>query len=201
MNLLQTWLGLINPTNQVHILDVEERSFHGLSTLLSTLLVKDVPDVYAMDLKRNIANVSLETLSKTLLIVRIGLVAFTLYFTGISFFSRLKNKWQRAVEISYILLIVPLIFPHQQGYAFLFVIPAVSCILYFLMTSQAGKPKRNILIFFLCIIFLCFTLKFILGAFNNYYDHYKILTYGALLLIPMLAWIWNRSKKERSIYF
>ncbi|MEI8138084.1 MAG: glycosyltransferase family 87 protein, partial [Bacteroidota bacterium] len=63
MSLLKTWLGLINPSNQNHVLDVEERSFHGLSTLLSTLFVKDVPDIYALTLKRNIADVSISTLS------------------------------------------------------------------------------------------------------------------------------------------
>ena len=42
LSLIKTWLSLINPANQNHILDVEERSFHSLSTLLSTLLVNDV---------------------------------------------------------------------------------------------------------------------------------------------------------------
>ncbi|MCE3258698.1 MAG: hypothetical protein K0S12_339, partial [Bacteroidetes bacterium] len=36
MQLLSTWLHLINPANQNHVLDVDERSFHGLSTLLSS---------------------------------------------------------------------------------------------------------------------------------------------------------------------
>lgn len=201
MSLLKTWLQLINPTNQVHVLDVEERSFHGLSTLLSTLLVKNVPDVYAMDLKRNIADVSLATLSKILLSVRLALVAFTLYFTGLSFFQRIKNKWQGCVEVSYILLIIPLIFPHQQGYAFLFVIPAVSCIIYFLITAKTRLRIKQTMMLLLAVIFLSFSLKFILGAFNNYYDHYKILTYGALLLIPLLTWVWHCTKKDKPIYF
>jgi hypothetical protein len=27
-----------------------------------------------------------------------------------------------------------------------------------------------------------------LGEYNHYYEHFKILTYGALALIPLLAW-------------
>lgn len=200
MNLLSTWLHLINPTNQNHVLDVEERSFHGLSTLLSTLLVKNVPDVYAMDLKRNIADVSLPALSTVLTISRLILVFFTLYFTGIKFFKKTQNLWQRCVEVSYILMIIPLIFPHQQGYAFLFVIPAVCCILYFLFTAPwLSFRSKQITLSLLVICFLSFSLKFLLGEFNNYYDHFKILTYGALLLIPILAWVWMRSKKENII--
>jgi hypothetical protein len=39
------------------------------------------------------------------------------------------------------------------------------------------------------VIFLCGNLKILLGEFNRYYEHFKILTYGALLLIPLLAWV------------
>jgi hypothetical protein len=38
-------------------------------------------------------------------------------------------------------------------------------------------------------VYLTGNLKLILGEFNRYYEHYKILSYGALLLIPLLAWV------------
>ncbi|MBA3663823.1 MAG: DUF2029 domain-containing protein [Bacteroidetes bacterium] len=196
MSLLKTWFHLINPTNQIHVLDVDERSFHGLSTLLSTLLVKDVPDIYALPLKRNIADVSLNTLSIILTSFRLLLVAMTLYFTGLSFWKKARSQWQSCVEVSYVLLIIPLIFPHQQPYAFLFVIPAVCCICYYMTTAAVSKNLFRCIVSLMVVIFLSFSLKFILGAFNNYYDHYKILTYGALLLIPLLAWIWKGSKNN-----
>ncbi|MCW3076789.1 MAG: hypothetical protein JWO32_1398 [Bacteroidetes bacterium] len=201
VSLLKSWLQLINPTNQNHVLDVEERTFHGLSTLLSTLLVKDVPDVYALSNKRNIADVSLHTLSLVLLIVRMCLVSFTLYFTGIKFFKKAATAWHQSVELSYVLMIIPLIFPHQQPYAFLFVIPAVCCILYYLFTHHISKNKKKLVQALLVVVFLTFHLKLILGEFNNYYDHYKILTYGTLLLIPILTWVWKNSIWEDEIIF
>ena len=45
--LISSWWSLINPADKVHNLDVDERSFHSLSTLLATLLVENVPDKFA----------------------------------------------------------------------------------------------------------------------------------------------------------
>jgi len=197
--LLKTWLNLINPINQNHVLDVDERSFHGLSTLLSTLLVKDVPDMYALPLKRNIADISLSALSVILQGARLILVSFTLFFLGFKFFTKTKGNWKQCLEVSYILLIIPLIFPHQQHYAFLFAIPAVGCISYYLLSAEIPAARKKIIVLSLVVIYLTFNLKLLLGEFNRYYEHYKILTYGALLLIPLLAWVRRDSKRKLSV--
>lgn len=196
LSLIKTWLGLINPSNQTHVLDVEERSFHGLSTLLSTLFVRDVPDVYALPLKRNIADVSIATLSHILLITRLMLVTFTLYFLKWKPFIKAKTNWQQFIEISYLLLLIPLIFPHQQHYAFLFAVLAFAVSLLFLISNYSELSKRSKLTFcaLLSVIYLCANIKLLLGEYNDYYDHYKILTYGALLLIPLLVWVNLRTK-------
>jgi hypothetical protein len=189
--LLKSWFSLINPTNKQHVLDVEERSFHGLSTLLSTLLVKEVPDVYAMSLKRNIMDIPLETLSKVLLIVRLSLVAFTLYFLKWTPFRRAASGWKGCVELAYILLLIPLIFPHQQHYAFLFAIPAFAIVTYFIVRNfnLVSNLEKRMVCGLLAFIFVAGSLKLFVGEFNRYYDHFKILTYGALLLIPLLVWV------------
>lgn len=196
--LLKCWFRLINPTNTHHVLDVDERSFHSLTTLLSTLLVEKVPDYYAMHLKRNIANVSIETLASVILYTRLVLAAFTLYFLRTWPFKKAAGETHILFEISYILLLVPLIFPHQQHYAFLFIVPAFACVLYviFTGTKTLSKYKRALLIGLLSIVALCGNLKIWLGEFNHYYEHFKILTYGALLLIPLLAWAFARNYRH-----
>lgn len=196
MSLLKTWLTLINPSNQNHVLDAEERSFHGLSTLLSTLFVKDVNDVYALSLKRNIADVSIATLSKILLFTRLALVAFTLYFLKWQPFVKARSLWHQYIEISYLLLLIPLIFPHQQHYAFLFAVPAFAInILYLILYKKdISRISKLTVSGLLILIYLSVNLKLLLGTFNPYYDHYKILTYGTLLLIPLLIWLMNRKQ-------
>ena len=115
--LIERW-SLINPINQKHILDTSERSFHSLTTLLSTLLVEDCGDLHALPLKRNIANLSIEKLNLIINIIRGVLVLSTLYFLNTKPFKSVRNNIQKLYEIGYICLLIPLIFPHQQFYAF-----------------------------------------------------------------------------------
>jgi hypothetical protein len=186
-HLLQSWWRLINPSNQEHVLDVAERSFHGLSTLLSTLLVEKVPDLYALNMRRNIADIPLASLSAVLMLVRATLAALTLYFLRWPPFLRVSPT-RLVIEISYILLLIPLLFPHQQHYAFLFSVPAFAvCWYYLLINYNSLSPlRRNGFAAALVFIYLTANLKILLGEFNQYYEHYKILTYGALMLIPLL---------------
>jgi hypothetical protein len=198
--LLKTWLQLINPLNSNHILDVAERSFHGLSTLLSTLFVENVPDKYALKLKRNIANVSFTQLSYILNITRLLLILFTFYFLRTLPFKSITNKYKyrQFWELSYILLLIPLIFPHQQSYAFLFICPAYLCCLYQLIHQKPPvlTLKYYALFSIMAIVYLVANLKLILGEFNPYYEHYKILTYGALLLIIPLTILGPKSELD-----
>jgi len=198
ITLLKSWLVLVNPSQQRHVLDVDERSFHGLSTLLSTLLIKNVPDIHALTLKRNIADLSVETLSKTLLVVRLTLVALTLYLMKWMPFvkSNLRNS---LIEVSYVFLLIPLIFPHQQHYAFIFIVPAFALVLYTLILNfeKTILFKKRTIIFLLVLIYLFGNLKIVFGEYNVYYEHFKILTYGALLLVPLLFWVSAETNKIR----
>ncbi|NNM94611.1 MAG: DUF2029 domain-containing protein [Bacteroidia bacterium] len=187
--LLGSWLSLMNPMAAHNILDVDERSFHSLSTLLATLLVKNVPDHYALPIRRNIADISIAHLSLILNITRLILIAFSLWFIRTRPFAAAPGKIHVFREVSYLLLLVPLIFPHQQQYAFLFVMPAVCFIFYFLISGYGIIPRLKFRLMAAgCIIsYLACNLSLLLGEYNNYYDHFKILTYGALLLIPLLS--------------
>jgi hypothetical protein len=187
--LLASWWQLINPTNSVHTLDVDERSFHSLSTLLATLLVEKVPDKWALPVRRNIMDISYEHLVWVLNITRLVFISFTLYFLRTKPFVSKVSTIHRFVETSYLLLLIPLIFPHQQGYAFIFIMPAVSYIFYCLITQRHTMSRRKFRALTACMVisYLCCNLDFLLGEFHDYYDHFKILTYGALLVIPMLA--------------
>jgi len=194
--LIERW-HLINPMNQAHILDTSERSFHSLTTLLATLLVKDCGDWHALPLKRNIADISIENLNIVINVVRGVLIFFTLYFLRTKPFKNITVKLQKLYEISYLCLIVPLIFPHQQYYAFFFIFPASTYLLFYIIYLYFNKNnhiiikyfkvKRITIIVFTCIAYFLTNSHFILGTFNNFYDHYKTLTYGVLILMTLLA--------------
>ncbi|MBI5220169.1 MAG: DUF2029 domain-containing protein [Bacteroidia bacterium] len=191
--LLEEWWKLLNPMNFEHVIDVDERSFHGFSTLLPTLLMDNVPDKHALPLNRNIADMSFDQVSMILAITRLIFVLFTLYFLRSLPFRKAKNNVSMLWETGYILLIVPLIFPHQQHYAFFFIFPATTYLIYFLFIiyhkKETGfsKIKFNMVFTFMIITYLTVNLNVLLGEYKPYYEHYKILTWGTLLLIPSLS--------------
>lgn len=187
---------LLNPSNQAHIIDTSERSFHSLSTLLATLLVKDCGDSHALDLKRNIANISIENLNLVINIVRGAFVLFTLCFLRTKPFVSRISKVQKLYEISYICLIIPLIFPHQQHYAFFFIFPATTYLVYYMLwvyfsqninIDKKQKYKKFGFVTTMIIAYFLTNSHLILGQFTDYYDHFKTLTYGILIVLILLA--------------
>jgi len=195
--LAERW-NLLNPTDREHILDVGERSFHSLSTLLATLLVEGAGDHHTLPIKRNIANITVEQLEIIINLVRGILVLATLYFLRSVPFTKTNSKIQKLYERGYILLLVPLIFPHQQHYSFLFIFPAVAYLIYYLLSmyresnlhSNNNRRRNNwriSLTLLLLIVYFLTNSHFILGEFRHIYDHFKTLTYGALLLLILLA--------------
>jgi hypothetical protein len=186
---------LINPTNQEHVLDTLERSFHSLTTVLSVFLVEDSGDKFAMPIKRNIADISITQLALIITIVRLFFVLLTLYFLRSLPFKKNNDPLQQLYEVSYICLVIPLIFPHQQHYAFLFIFPATTYVLFFIMntffiqenTVRSIARWKWLVSFSLFLVFFSVNSHFLVGAFSEYYDHFKTMTFGVLLLLVLLA--------------
>ncbi len=188
---------LLNPMNQAHVLDTSERSFHSLTTLLATLLIKNCNDKFALPIERHITNISIAQLSIVINIVRAFLVLLTLYFLKSLPFKNNNTKLERLYEISYLCMVIPLIFPHQQHYAFVFIFPATTYLIYYTMLRyflQSNpmhisnfKLKKTLMLIGLFIGYFLTNSHLILGVFNHYYNHFKTLTYGVLLLVIMLA--------------
>jgi Glycosyltransferase family 87 len=193
--LMHSYVELINPAQDKHVLDVEETSFHGLSTLLSTLFSSHAHEHNGPGWKRNIADCSMETLSILINAARLFFVLFILYFLRTLPFKSATSSLHRAWELSYVLLVIPLIAPHQQHYAFLFALPAIAYVSYFLLVI---KPKRAVMLWSAFLVaMVSFNLALWLGAFNVWYNHYKILTYGALILVVLLALLVPPVEKEK----
>lgn len=182
LDCIQHWWLLINPDNNKHIIDVDERSFHSITTLITTLFMKNPPDIYALPIRRYIADLSFEQIKWIIQIIRLILMFSVLIIIRDWPFKKVNNSFQLFFEWSYVISLIPLIFPHQQHYAFLLQMPALAILIFYLINYQTSISFKIIL----AIIFLCFNLKIILGVWNDYYEHFKILTYGGLLVILML---------------
>ncbi|GIV28377.1 MAG: hypothetical protein KatS3mg027_2191 [Bacteroidia bacterium] len=179
---MHEWWALVNPSNDKHLIDVEERSFHSITTLITTLFMKNPPDIYALPIRRYIVDLSVEHVKWIIQLVRILLISSVILVIRQLPFQKFKNQYELFFEFSYVLALIPLIFPHQQHYAFLLQMPAIGILIYHWINGKIPKWMRA----FLIAIFLCFNLKILLGVWNEYYDHFKILTYGGLLVIGLL---------------
>ncbi|MFY0675333.1 MAG: DUF2029 domain-containing protein [Bacteroidia bacterium] len=86
----------------------------------------------------------------------------------------------------YTLLIVPLVFPRQSKYAFLFQLPMVFLLINYLLYSQDLFTKSRPLIVGLVLVFICFNGTSINIVGRNLYDIFqevKLITIGSLILV------------------
>ena len=188
--LLKDWVSAINPSNTQHLIDTDETTLNGLTTLIPTLLMDTVPDPHALSLKRNLLNLDITTVIVIINMVRLLLLCFVFYFLRRKIFTLPKTNLHRLCELSYIFLLIPLIFPHQQHYAFFMMMPASMYVIYALFVAKLDKHIINKgIVGVLILIYLLTNAHLLVGEFRKYYDHYKIITYGGLLMIGLLAYL------------
>jgi hypothetical protein len=189
--LLSEWWAVINPNNPEHLLETD-LGLHSLTALLPSLLMKTKG---VLPFTRNIFNFSFETTVYILNVIRAGLIILSFYFLKWPPFKPAKSLLNEIYELSYIFLLIPLIFPHQQKYAFFLIYPALFYISYFIIVNFQSSSRRidtskyyGILIL-LMISFLLMTVSSdgIIGIhFNQITQHYKTITYGGVFLIIIL---------------
>ena len=189
MTLMKDCLVLVNPFNHEHLIDISECTFQSLTTLIPTLLMKSAHTSGDLHLRRNILDISEDKVIYIINISRILLILFTIYFIRTAPFKKAQSKLNNLWELSYILLITPLIFPHQQIYAFVLIFPAASYIIYFMFYRYKflDSNLRSLIILMIIIFILTTFLGGIIGNIRDITSHYKLITYGALLLIVPLA--------------
>lgn len=188
ISLLHEWWNVINPTNSEHLFETG-LSGHGLTSLIPPLLTETEGELFY---PRNIMNLSIENSTLILNAVRLILISSTLLILKWPPFKNTQSQIHRLQEISFILLLIPLIFPHQQKYAFVLAIPAQVYLLYFIFHNYSsrllviGKVRRILILASLILSFALMTLTtdgLIGRELNNITQHYKTVTYGALLLL------------------
>jgi Glycosyltransferase family 87 len=190
--LLSEWWSVINPFNPEHLLE-SELGPHSLTALVPSLLTETEG---TLEYRRNILNLDNAATNYILNGVRVLLIIFTLFFLRWPPFSKVKFPMQQLQEVSYILLLIPLIFPHQQKYAFLMILPAqfyLACFVVYAFPYQKelmSKTRWTLIVSFMAFSFLLMTLTtdgLIGRELNRWTQHYKAITYGALLLMVPLA--------------
>jgi hypothetical protein len=190
--MLSEWWSVINPNNAEHLLEAD-LGLHSLTALIPSLLTKTDG---VLPYSRNILNLDLKTSTLILNTVRTGLILFTLYFLRWPPFKKAKSRISEIRELSYIFLLIPLLFPHQQKYAFFLAFPTLFYSSYFIVINfQSGTRIMNnrkyyavIILLILSFALMTLTTDGLIGRnLNQITQHFKTITYGAIILIIILS--------------
>jgi len=193
-SLIIEWWNLL--ANTVDNSLVNDSGRQSLSSFIPSLLMEISGKV---DVRRNILLLNEETAILILNMVRGLLVLLTLYFLRSLPFRKVKNPLQNYYALSYILLISPLIFPHQGKYSFFYMLPAFSYSIYMVFylfkkkkeTVNYKMPARFKLAISSLIASFILTTLTTDGLIGRHYsdiaDHFHFITIGALaLIIPLV---------------
>jgi hypothetical protein len=190
--LLKEWWAIINPTQPTHIIE-DDLGAYGLVPALSTFLTETKP-LFAI--KRNLFSLEYEQVYWIINIFRVVLILLTLYFLRTLPFKKASSKLHLLYELSYICLIIPLIFPHQRRYSFYFIFPAITYLIYFLLANYDKylprlRPYSKLVgLIITCLIstaFLIFIRRWVLGSEAiSLMIYFHLVTWATLLLIPAL---------------
>jgi hypothetical protein len=189
--LLSEWWNVINPSNSQHLIETELGT-HSLSALIPSLLTETEGEI---DIRRNVFSFGSESAILILNIVRAFFVTFTIYFLKWPPFKRNNSKLFQIYELSYLVLIIPLIFPHMQKYAFVLSIPALFYLSHFVVlnfrngksTVNAWRMNTILILIFLSFVLMTLSTDGLIGRnLNDITQHFKTITWGALLLVVAL---------------
>lgn len=186
--LLTQWWQVINPSNSEHMIEVgvDSQSLVGMVPVFITETQGDFP------YQRNLLQLSIENTELMTQLSRLFLVAFTIFFLK-SPFKKNVSRLSEIRAISYILLVVPLIFPHQQKYAFLFVFPMVFYLTYycFIMWKFHKTISFNWYLSLLILVGIAFSPiigSSVIGRLAyDLFHHFRLLGISTLLLIVFAA--------------
>jgi len=192
LHLHSEWWKMINPMNPEHLSE-SDPGLHSLTALIPSLLTKSQG---GLPYPRNLFNLEAATAASVLQGIRVLLILLTLAFLKWPPFIRARSGLHELRELSYLFLLIPLIFPHQQKYAFFLALPAIFYLSYFIIRTltareaegKTGPPALVMALFFLSFALMTLSTDSVIGrSLNLVTQHYKTITYGALLLLVLLA--------------
>jgi hypothetical protein len=186
--LVKAWFTTINPLSKQWTIETDD----GPSSLVAMVPVYITKTIGKLSLKRNLLNLKYEQVFIILNTVRIIFVVLALAFLKTRPFKTIGSGMRQYWEMCYFFIIIPLIYPHQQQYAFVYIMPAFIYITwYFIENWHYIKPRMNFLKWlFLVVVGINFTPIIGRDIITNYLFevllYYRVLTIATVLLIPVL---------------
>ncbi len=194
-SLMIDWFSVLNPMSDDFTIrqNAVEESIHSLSSFIPAFFTADIT---RYGLRRHFIDLPNETMIIVLNIMRVFFILLTLFFLKTKPFQQINDKKRLFWEFSYLMIAIALIFPHQQKYAFILILPAAAYVLYFILIMKKSKfylekpLLYRALIGLLIIVWLLTTASTdgIIGRkLYEFGQYFKFITWGTMLLIvPLL---------------
>ncbi len=192
MHLLQGWWTAINPTidkyNAAQNVGVQ---FHCISALVPVYFSDSDYKGFSV----NFMHLNSSQLFVLINIIRLALISFVFYFLWKGPAGKNRQPIFLFWELSYIFLLIPLIFPHQAKYSYINLLPAIGYIAYYIvsvynLSTKEGKRDKTMLLISMAVILipLVLTADIFWGmSIGKYFQFMKMVTIGTILVIPALA--------------
>ena len=175
-----SWWSIINPTNKEHIIE-QGRGFYSISAVIPAYF-SDLPKPDYIVAPRNMMSLNNNQISLVVNIIRILFVMSLL----IPLKSKFDKNYKGFLSLSYLCLIIPLIFPHQRGYSFFFMTPIFIFLTYYFL-EDSKKNLKKLLPFMLFVMSAILISPIwgldIIGVYTDVYRDYKIIPIAALLCV------------------
>lgn len=183
VQLHKEWFAIVNPMNAQF--NAEQNTsgpgIHGIAALVAScfsLNSNGQPQMFitALTVKTQLIIVN---------VLRLLLAGLTILFLRSRPFVAVSDTKQFATETSYLFLVTPLLFPQQNKWAYVYILPALAVIFYAMLSNK----KNYISISVMAVVFILTTVTsngIIGNKLHKYTECYKLITFGTLLLIPQL---------------
>jgi hypothetical protein len=188
--LYHDWWGVISPVRPEYTYLSSAYGGVGVQSLAAFITVFFSAGNYN-GLNISLMSLAPQQLNYILFTLQAIFVLLTLWFLRSYPFTPSESKVQEFYEQAYIFLVTPLLFPHQQKYAFVFIFPAYAFIYTWLIWRRRNKKPVGRLFYFLAILAFCLltlTTDGLIGMkLSQMLQYMKSITFGVFVLILLLV--------------
>ena len=188
--LFRDWWAAVSPVGERYIQHQEALGYQmqGLQALLAAYLLNS--KIGDLGFKFNLVVLSQPVFQALLLATRLLFVFLTLYFLKGTFMQRYTKSAKDFWQLSYLFLVIPILFPQQQKYSLVLMAPLFCYMIWWLIAEKGTGKRWNIALtgFVLVVLLTTFTSDLFVGMRLNYvFQCLRILTMATIIAVPVLA--------------
>ena len=182
--LIGEWLKTLNPVSDIHVMQTYEYGFTDLSSMLTKFLSAEPvylePQLNVADLSKS----SLFLLTNAIRAMLLGAVVYLAFKAKHAVFAVDKTF----VIVAGFMALIPLCFPHQREYSFMFSMPMFAILMLIMVKLKSAKYYA----LFIAFVALAGNLVWIDFAGQTAVDifkHYRLITMGMLAIFILYIYL------------